>query len=77
MHTDKLTGMLLDAHIIVKTIDIVPLLYSPKMVRLPSPSSRLAQRLQLTQLCTRGATATGQYQGGEGGPGRKPRQRRR
>jgi len=37
--------MLLDAHINVKTIDIVPLLYSPKLVRLPSPSSRLAQRL--------------------------------
>ena len=53
MHADKLTGMLLDAHILVKTIDVVPLLYSPKMVRLPSPSSRLAQQLQLTQLCTR------------------------
>ena len=34
MHASKLIGMLLDAHINLKTIDIVPLLYSPKMVRL-------------------------------------------
>ena len=42
MHAFKLIGMLLDAHINLKTIDIVPLLYSPKMVRLSLPSSRLA-----------------------------------
>ena len=36
MHAFQLIGMLLDAHINLKTIDIVPLLYSPKMVRLPS-----------------------------------------
>jgi hypothetical protein len=30
----KLTGMLLDAHMNLMTIDIVRLLYSPKMVRL-------------------------------------------
>ena len=42
MHAFKLIGMLLDAHINLKTIDIVPLLYSPKMVCLPLPSSRLA-----------------------------------
>ena len=44
MHASKLIGMLLDAHINLKTIDIVPLLYSPKMVRLPfcPASSRLA-----------------------------------
>jgi hypothetical protein len=34
VHAFKLIGMLLDAHINLKTIDIVPLLYSPKMVRL-------------------------------------------
>ena len=54
MHAFKLIGMLLDAHINLKTIDIVPLLYSPKMVRLPLPSSSLAAaHLQLTELCTR------------------------
>ena len=42
MHAFKLIGMLLDAHMNLMTIDIVRLLYSPKMVRLPSPSSRLA-----------------------------------
>ena len=41
MHAFKLIGMLLDAHMNLMTIDIVRLLYSPKMVRLPSPSSRL------------------------------------
>ena len=39
VHAFKLIGMLLDAHINLKTIDIVPLLYSPKMVRLPLPST--------------------------------------
>jgi len=54
VHAFKLIGMLLDAHINLKTIDIVPLLYSPKMVRLPLPSSSLAAaHLQLTELCTR------------------------
>ena len=56
MHAFKLIGMLLDAHINLKTIDIVPLLYSPKMVRLPLPStaaSRLHTCMQLTELCTR------------------------
>ena len=56
VHAFKLIGMLLDAHMNLMTIDIVRLLYSPKMVRLPSPSSRLAaaylQCMQLTQLCT-------------------------
>ena len=55
MHAFKLIGMLLDAHINLKTIDIVPLLYSPKMVRLPLPAaaSRLHTCMQLTELCTR------------------------
>ena len=54
MHAFKLIGMLLDAHINLKTIDIVPLLYSPKMVRLPLPAaaSRLHTCMQLTELCT-------------------------
>ena len=56
VHAFKLIGILLDAHMNLMTIDIVRLLYSPKMVRLPSPSSRLAaaylQCMQLTQLCT-------------------------
>ena len=76
VHAFKLIGMLLDAHINLKTIDIVPLLYSPKMVRLPLPSSRprgctLACN---SQSCARVfAAATGQCQGGKGGTGRKPR----
>ena len=34
VHAFKLTGMLLDAHMNLMTIDIVRLLFSPKMVRL-------------------------------------------
>ena len=52
MHAFKLTGMLLDAHMNLMTIDIVRLLYSPKMVRLyprPAAASRLHTCMQLTQ----------------------------
>ena len=79
MHAFKLIGMLLDAHIDLKTIDIVPLLFSPKMVRLSLPSSRLARKTcKRASLQTHGvvhafhAAATGQCQGDEGGTGRKP-----
>ena len=76
VHAFKLIGMLLDAHINLKTIDIVPLLYSPKMVRLyplaqqPPRGCTLACNSQSARVF---AAATGQCQGGEGGTGRKPR----
>ena len=53
VHAFKLTGMLLDAHMNLMTIDIVRLLYSPKMVRLypgPAAASRSHTCVQLTQL---------------------------
>ena len=83
VHAFKLIGILLDAHMNLMTIDIVRLLYSPKMVRLyprPAAASRLHTCMQLTQFTiyhARGAAATEQHRGGEGGTGRKPRQRRR
>ena len=52
VHAFELTGMLLDAHMNLTTIDIVRLLYSPKMVRLyprPAAASRLHTCMQLTQ----------------------------
>ena len=49
----KLTGMLLDAHTNLMTIDIVRLLFSPKMVRLyPRPAAASRPHtciMQLTQ----------------------------
>jgi hypothetical protein len=53
VHAFQLTGMLLDAHMNLMTIDIVPLLFSPKMVRLhprPAAASRSHTCMQLTQL---------------------------
>jgi hypothetical protein len=80
VHAFKLIGMLLDAHINLKTIDIVPLLFSPKMVRLslPAAASR-GKHASEPPLQTHGvvhafhAAATGQCQGGGGGTGHKPR----
>ena len=53
VHAFKLTGMLLDAHMNLMTIDIVRLLFSPKMVRLyPRPAAASRPHtciMQLTQ----------------------------